>query len=66
LLGAAMLGAAASGVMTLGEGMSAMSGVSQLVQPSLVDTDFHDRKYRVYRKMIDDLREYEDIMLRSL
>jgi len=63
LLGAAMLGATAAGVhATLPAAMNAMTRLGNIVSPNAAQRDFHDRKYRVYKRMIDDQRAYAALM----
>ena len=63
LLGSAMLGAAASGTCaSLDAAMAAMTRPGRVVLPDPGAASFHDRKYRVYRRMIDDQRSYAAIM----
>jgi len=64
LLGAAMLGAVAAGAyQNLTDAMAGMSGAGQVVSPRGADiADFHNRKYRVFRKMQDDFLAYKQIM----
>lgn len=63
LLGAAMLGATASGAhASLDAAMAAMTAPGRVVMPNTAARDFHDRKYRVYRSMIDDQRRYAATM----
>ena len=64
LLGSAMLGAVAAGHFAdQGAAMAAMSGTCQTVQPRGGDiAAFHDRKYRVMRRMQDDYAAYAALM----
>lgn len=63
LLGAAMLGAAAAGEhASLESAMAAMTGSGAVFEPDPEARPFHDRKYRVYRHMIDDQRRYGALM----
>lgn len=63
LLGSAMLGASAAELHdSLTDAMRAMTGQGQVVTPDPAAKPFHDRKYRVYRRMIEDQRAYEAIM----
>src|SRR5690606_20506664 len=63
LLGSAMLAATAAGVHgSLAEAMAAMTGAGPVLTPDPAQRAFHDRKYRVYRQMIDDQRRYDAIM----
>ena len=40
----------------------AMTRLGSIVQPDPAAADFHDRKYRVYPRMIDDQRAYQGLM----
>ena len=63
LLGSAILGATAAGVhASLEVAMQAMTRLGSIVQPDAATADFHARKYRVYRRMIDDQRAYQSLM----
>jgi ribulose kinase len=58
-----MLGATAAGIHGgLAEAMAAMTHVGRVVAPDPAARDFHDRKYRVYRAMIEDQQRYDAIM----
>jgi len=63
LLGSAILGSTAAGVhASLDVAMLAMTRLGRIVQPDPSTAEFHDRKYRVYRRMIDDQRAYRALM----
>ena len=64
LLGAAMLGAVASGgAETLEAAMAAMSGGGKAILPRGGEVAaYHERKYRVFRRMQDDFTAYAEIM----
>lgn len=64
LLGAAILGAVASGVYpSVLEAMKAMSGTGQTIAPGRGDVrDYHEKKYRVYHRMYDDQLAYRGLM----
>lgn len=64
LLGSAMLGAnAADEFENLSDAMAAMSGKGQVVSPRGGDVaDYHDRKYRVFRRMQEDFTAYDGLM----
>jgi FGGY-family pentulose kinase len=63
LLGSAMLAATAAGTHgSLADAMQAMTGMGRVVAPDPAMRDFHDRKYRVYRRMIEDQLGYDAIM----
>jgi FGGY-family pentulose kinase len=66
LLGSAMLGGAAAGTHgSIEAAMQAMTRLGRIVAPDPRAADFHDRKYRVYRRMIDDQRVYRDLMAQA-
>ena len=63
LLGAAILGAAAGGAHPSVEAaMSAMSAIGDTVLPSAACAAYHERKYKVFRRMEDDQRAYRRLM----
>jgi FGGY-family pentulose kinase len=63
LLGAAMLGAGASGRFpSLDHAMRAMTRLGTVVQPDARVASFHHAKYTVYRRMVDDQRAYRSTM----
>ncbi len=63
LLGSAMLGGAAAGTFSsLPAAMQAMTRLGRVIQPDPRQREFHDRKYRVYRRMIDDQLAYRALM----
>lgn len=65
LLGAAMLGARAAGVFgSLQEATQAMAGAGKasVVQPNAAAKAYHERKYAVFRRMLDDQKAYRDAM----
>ena len=63
LLGAAMLGATAAGVHpSLDAAMGAMTRLVRVIEPDPEMTQFHEAKYRVYRRMIDDQIAYRTMM----
>jgi D-ribulokinase len=63
LLGAAMLGGTAAGAFpALSSAMTAMTHTGRTVRPDPRTRRFHDAKYRVYRRMIDDQRAYNALM----
>ena len=63
LLGAAMLGAVAAGrYADAAAAMSAMASDAETISPRGDLAEFHDRKYRVFRRMQDDHAAYARIM----
>ncbi|XP_062543115.1 FGGY carbohydrate kinase domain-containing protein [Armigeres subalbatus] len=65
LLGSAMMGACAAGVFAdLKTAATEMGGTAEVVKPDMSDDnrDYHERKYRVFLKMVDDQRTYEKLM----
>lgn len=64
LVGSAMLGAVASGhYADLPAAMRAMSGPGSRIAPRDGDiAAYHDRKYRVFRRMQEDFTAYADLM----
>lgn len=63
LLGAAMLGASAAKVFPdMDSAVRNMAGKGQMVKPNVELKAFHDRKYRVFLKMLNDQLEYREIM----
>jgi ribulose kinase len=63
LLGAAMLGASASGTYpSLASSVKGMAPVAKLFVPDLSTSSYHDAKYRVFRRMGDDQLAYRQLM----
>ncbi len=64
LLGAAMLGAVASGAhATIPAAMAAMSRVARVIEPARGEVEaFHARKHQVFLRMYDDQVAYRDLM----
>lgn len=63
LLGAAMLGASAAKVFPdLDSAVRSMAGKGRMIKPNLELKAFHDRKYKVFLKMLNDQLEYRKIM----
>ena len=65
LLGAAMLGATAAGVHpSLEAAMAAMTRLATVRPADPSVARYHDAKYAVYRRMLDDHRVYREMMVR--
>ncbi|XP_072275473.1 FGGY carbohydrate kinase domain-containing protein isoform X4 [Pyxicephalus adspersus] len=63
LVGAAILGACASGdFASIQEAMQKMGRVGTIVLPNPAHRRFYDKKYRVYLKLYEHQREYQAIM----
>lgn len=66
LVGAAMLGARAAGAFrTLQLATQSMAGAGAalvVVEPDADAGAYHDRKYAVFRRMLDDQRAYRNMM----
>ncbi|XP_017071541.1 FGGY carbohydrate kinase domain-containing protein [Drosophila eugracilis] len=63
LVGAAALGAAASGHFdSLESASKAMGGTGQLVKPNPDTLEFHNRKYKVFLQLLENQRQYRRIM----
>ncbi|CAL1545462.1 unnamed protein product [Lymnaea stagnalis] len=63
ILGAAMLGACASGQFSsLQTAMTAMGGQGSVVNPDLSSCSFHQKKYNLFLEMMQDQRKYQKIM----
>ncbi|KAM8930001.1 FGGY carbohydrate kinase domain-containing protein [Pelodytes ibericus] len=63
LVGAAILGACASGDFpSIRDAMEKMSRVGKVVRPSHQDKRFYDKKYKVFLKLAADQRDYREIM----
>lgn len=63
LLGAAILGAVASGdVASVVDGMAAMTRVDTIIEPDERTAGYHDAKYAVFLRMFADQCEYERLM----
>jgi FGGY-family pentulose kinase len=63
LIGAAMLGATASGfTKSLEETASILSSDCYQIQPEPNSFDFHSRKFKVFLKMLQDQKSYDDLM----
>ncbi|KAM6265010.1 FGGY carbohydrate kinase domain-containing protein isoform 2-T2 [Spheniscus humboldti] len=63
LVGAAILGACASGdFVSIQEAMAKMGKVGRVVQPNHEHKRFYDKKYEVFLKLVEHQREYRSIM----
>ncbi|XP_047582083.1 FGGY carbohydrate kinase domain-containing protein isoform X2 [Lutra lutra] len=63
LVGAAILGACASGdFASVQEAMARMSKVGKVVLPRLEDKRYYDKKYQVFLKLVEHQKEYAAIM----
>lgn len=63
LLGAAILGAKASGTFpNLITAIKELSNEAFKIEPDKSSFGYHEKKYRVYLKMLEDQREYQKIM----
>ncbi|XP_005094638.1 FGGY carbohydrate kinase domain-containing protein [Aplysia californica] len=66
LLGAAMLGACASGDFpNIQAVMAAMGGCGEVIDPDTSVSGYHKRKYEVFLEMLKDQNKYSDIMASS-
>ena len=67
LLGAAMLGTMAAGLHDAADAaMHAMTRIDHVVTPDPRTKSFHDAKYAVYRRMLDDQLTYRAMMTEGL
>lgn len=63
LLGAAILGAcAAKHFPTMTDAIQSMGGTGTAVMPDKTVVEYHNKKYKVFRKMVEDQIEYRKIM----
>lgn len=63
LLGSAILGACAAGLFcNMNEAIHSMAGRAGLVTPDEDTRNYHDNKYKVFLKMVQDQKEYANIM----
>ncbi|XP_031361426.2 FGGY carbohydrate kinase domain-containing protein isoform X2 [Lonchura striata] len=63
LVGAAILGACASGdFASIQEAMAKMGKIGRVVQPNHEHKRFYDKKYKVFLKLVEHQREYRSIM----
>lgn len=65
LLGAAILGANASGAYpSVTDAMRAMSGVGETVEPNPAVRGYHDAKYEIYRSLYAEQLRHREVMAR--
>jgi FGGY-family pentulose kinase len=63
LLGAAILGANASGAYSsVTDAMRAMSGIGQTIEPNLAVRAYHDAKYEIYRSLYAEQLRHRAVM----
>lgn len=63
LVGSAMLAACAAEVFpTLEHASKAMASRCQVIHPTATLNHYHQRKYKVFRQMVQDQLKYRDIM----
>jgi len=63
LLGAAILAAVAAGKFSsIVEAIAAMSPKAEVIEPNLERSDFHRRKYEVFKLMYEHQKEYRRVM----
>ncbi len=63
ILGAAMLGAAASGTYaTLGDAIKSMASEGKRISPNTDKSKFHEAKYQVFLEMYEDQMKYQAMM----
>lgn len=63
LIGAALLGACASKFfVNVDEAITKMGGTADVIQPDTAIKSFHDKKYRVFLRMLQDQLKYRTIM----
>ncbi|KAG5681738.1 hypothetical protein PVAND_011147 [Polypedilum vanderplanki] len=63
LIGSSMLGAKASGIFSsLEESINELKNEAYQIEPDWNSFDYHDRKYRVFLKMLNDQNSYKIIM----
>ena len=63
LLGAAVLGAVASGTFpSLLAAMNAMNGAEQVIEPTKGAAAYHDRKYKIFHRMHADFLSYRKMI----
>lgn len=63
LVGSAMLAACAANVFpSLESASSGMASRCKVVHPNSTLRDYHERKYKVFRQLVDDQHKYKRIM----
>jgi FGGY-family pentulose kinase len=62
LLGAAISAAAAANSGELVDSLSKMAGGCNRINPNVANKEFHDKKYKVFRRMLQDQIDYSQIM----
>lgn len=63
LLGSAILGACAAKIFDNVEiACKKMAGKAKVIYPNADIHSYHNKKYKVFLKMIDDQRKYQEIM----
>mmetsp|Transcript_32568 Transcript_32568/g.40923 ORF Transcript_32568/g.40923 Transcript_32568/m.40923 type:complete len:115 (+) Transcript_32568:27-371(+) len=63
LLGSAMAGAAASGIYdSVFSAMASMGAVKGVISPNLQMKPYHDKKFRIFKEIIQDQLKYRSIM----
>jgi FGGY-family pentulose kinase len=66
LLGAAILGAVASGAYgSVRDGMSAMTKAGRIIEPNAAVRGYHDAKYRVFQRLHEDQLAYRELMAKA-
>ncbi|XP_012541159.1 FGGY carbohydrate kinase domain-containing protein [Monomorium pharaonis] len=66
LVGAAILGACATKKYSMHETVQRMAGSANVVKPTSECYKYHLRKYRVFKKMVQDQQEYRKLMSEEL
>ncbi|XP_025992218.1 FGGY carbohydrate kinase domain-containing protein [Solenopsis invicta] len=66
LIGAAILGACATKKYSMHETIQRMAGSANVVKPTSECYKYHLRKYRVFKKMVQDQQEYKKLMSEEL
>ncbi|XP_012277775.1 FGGY carbohydrate kinase domain-containing protein [Orussus abietinus] len=63
LLGAAILGSYAAGVFpSVNDAVRSMGGLAKIVKPNKAVYKYHQRKYQVFKKMVQDQKTYKELM----